>query len=449
MPRSLREPPSSLEAERAVLGAILIQGRSIQSLLDLISHDDFYFPTNRAIFEAMEELNRENLPIDSTTLLDKLTKNQTLEKIGGREFIEILADVVPTAANVNYHAQIVHEKSILRRLINTSEEIIRSVYDSSENTSELLDSAEKKILEIATGKSGGKLESLRSILPRVFAYLDENIKNGGGITGVPSTFVDLDTMTAGFQKSDLILVAARPSMGKTAFALNIATEVALRNLPVAFFSLEMSKEQLSERMLSTSSGVQSQKLRSGSLDEDDWDRLLEESDRLSRAKLFIDDSSAMNVMEIRSRARRLKSEQGLALIIIDYIQLMQGSKISRGGDANRNQEISEISRGLKSLARELEVPLIALSQLSRAVELRSNKRPQLSDLRESGALEQDADIVMFLYRDDYYDPETEKKNTTEVIIAKHRNGPVGTVELSFQKDITKFGNILYQEPPPE
>ncbi|MBR1420007.1 MAG: replicative DNA helicase [Selenomonadaceae bacterium] len=444
----MRELPSSLEAERAVLSAILIQGRSIQNLLDLISHEDFYFPNNRAIFEAMEELNRENLPIDSTTLIDKLTKNQTLEKIGGREFIEILADVVPTAANVNYHAQIVHEKSILRQLINTSEVIIQSVYESSETTSELLDFAEKKILSIAGGKSTGNLESLRSILPRVFAYLDENIKNGGGITGVPSTFVDLDTMTAGFQKSDLILVAARPSMGKTAFALNIATEVALRDLPVAFFSLEMSKEQLSERMLSTSSGVQSQKLRSGSLDEDDWDRLLEESDRLSRAKLFIDDSSAMNVMEIRSRARRLKSEQGLALIIIDYIQLMQGSKATRG-ELNRNQEISEISRGLKSLARELEVPLIALSQLSRAVELRSNKRPQLSDLRESGALEQDADIVMFLYRDDYYDPETEKKNTTEVIIAKHRNGPVGTVELSFQKDITKFGNILYQDPPPE
>lgn len=444
----MRELPSSQEAERSVLGAILIQGRAIQSILDLISHEDFYYPAHRAVFEAMESLNRENLPIDTTTLTDKLTKNQVLDQIGGREFIEILNDTVPTAANITYHAQIVHEKSILRQLINTSEVIIQSVYESSETTSELLDFAEKKILSIAGGKSTGKLESLRSILPRVFAYLDENIKNGGGITGVPSTFVDLDTMTAGFQKSDLILVAARPSMGKTAFALNIATEVALRDLPVAFFSLEMSKEQLSERMLSTSSGVQSQKLRSGSLDEDDWDRLLEESDRLSRAKLFIDDSSAMNVMEIRSRARRLKSEQGLALIIIDYIQLMQGSKATRG-ELNRNQEISEISRGLKSLARELEVPLIALSQLSRAVELRSNKRPQLSDLRESGALEQDADIVMFLYRDDYYDPETEKKNTTEVIIAKHRNGPVGTVELSFQKDITKFGNILYQDPPPE
>lgn len=449
MPRLTRELPTALDAEQAVLGAILIKGRAIHEVLEIISHEDFYYQNNRAVFKAMEDLTSENLPIDTTTLTDRLTKNQALERIGGRDFVEILADTVPTAANITYHAQIVREKSILRRLIDTSENIIQSVYDSDENTYALLDSAEKKILEIASGKSSGKLESIHSILPRVFAYLDENIQNGGGITGIPSTFIDLDAMTAGFQKSDLILIAARPSMGKTAFALNIATEVSMKDLPVAFFSLEMSKEQLSERMLSTTSGVQSQKLRAGTLDEDDWNRILEESDRLSRAKLFIDDSSAMNVMEIRSRARRLKAEHGLALIIIDYLQLMQGTKISRGGDLNRNQEISEISRGLKSLARELEVPLIALSQLSRAVELRSNKRPQLSDLRESGALEQDADIVMFLYRDDYYDPETEKKNTTEVIIAKHRNGPTGTIELSFQKDITKFGNILYQDPPPE
>ncbi len=445
MPNAFREVPHSKDAEQAILGAILIQSRAFQQTQDLISHEDFYFPENRAVFAAMEELNRENLPIDPTTLLDQLSKDHTIDQVGGRAFIEKLSDIVPTAANINYHAQIVHEKSILRRLISAAEEIIQSVYDSTADTSEILDSAEKKILSVASGKSDDKLESIRSILPRVFAYLDENIKNGGGITGLPSNFRDLDSMTAGFQKSDLILIAARPSMGKTAFALNIAMKAALQNRPVAFFSLEMSKEQLTERMLSTISGVPSQKLRSGALDGDDWDQIVIKSDELSKAKLFIDDSSGLNVMEIRSRARRLKAESGLSLIVIDYVQLMQGSKISN--DGNRNQEISEISRGLKTLARELEVPLIALSQLSRAVELRSNKRPQLSDLRESGALEQDADIVMFLYREDYYDPETENKNTTEVIISKHRNGPTGTVELYFDKELTRFVDLSRDVPP--
>ena len=428
-----RMPPASIEAEQAVLGAMLLKPDAVTTAAEELSADDFYRETHRLIFEAMMELKERTEPVDLVTLTEQLKKADKLAKIGGIPALSLIANSVPTAANVHYHARIVHEKAQLRSLINAATEIAGAAYESADEVEDIMDSAEKRILQVASGKRSKDFVPLQDILLDTLEQIDLRYNNKGSITGLPTGFTELDHLTAGLQKSDLILVAARPSMGKTAFTLNIAAHVVLRaKEPVAFFSLEMSKEQLVQRLLCSEGRIDSQRLRVGELEEKEWGDLIDTANRLSAAPLYIDDTPGITVMELRSKARRLKAEHGLSLIVIDYLQLMQG-RASKNGD-NRQQEISEISRSLKAL-------VIALSQLSRSVESRQIKRPMLSDLRESGSLEQDADIVMFLYREDYYDPETENKNITEVIIAKHRNGPVDTVDLTFLKQFTKFGNL--------
>lgn len=438
-----RVPPHNVEAEQAVLGAMLIKKEAIAEAIEILRPDDFYRDAHRIVFEAMLELFQKNEPVDIVTVTEQLKKNDLLEKAGGIAFITALDNAVPTAANVAYHAKIVEEKAQLRNLINAATEIAGTAYEDTEDMAEIMDRAEKRILDVASRENTGAFVPIKDIVMGTFQQIENRAKNSGALTGLPSGFIDLDRLTAGFQPSDLILVAARPSMGKTAFTLNIATYVAVHERkPVAFFSLEMSKEQLVQRMLCAEGGIDSQRLRKGELD-DEWPKLVEAADRLSGAPIYIDDTPGITVMELRSKARRLKAEHGLDLVIIDYLQLMQG----RGGKSgdNRQQEISEISRSLKALARELSVPVIALSQLSRSVESRQIKRPMLSDLRESGSLEQDADIVMFLYREDYYTEETDRQNITEVIIAKHRNGPVDKIDLFFQKEFTKFVNFSRTE----
>ena len=424
-----RMPPASVEAEQAVLGAMLLKPDAVTTAAEELTADDFYRETHRLIFEAMMELKERTEPVDLVTLTEQLKKADKLAKIGGIPALSLIANSVPTAANVHYHARIVHEKAQLRSLIAAATEIAGAAYESADEVEDIMDSAEKRILQVSSGKRSKDFVPLQDILLDALEQIDLRYNNKGCITGLPTGFTELDHLTAGLQKSDLILVAARPSMGKTAFTLNIAAHVVLRaKEPVAFFSLEMSKEQLVQRLLCSEGRIDSQRLRVGELEEKEWGDLIDTANRLSAAPLYIDDTPSITVMELRSKARRLKAEHGLSLIVIDYLQLMQG-RTSKSGD-NRQQEISEISRSLKALARELDVPVIALSQLSRSVESRQIKRPMLSDLRESGSLEQDADIVMFLYREDYYDPETENKNITEVIIAKHRNGPVDTVDLT-------------------
>ena len=438
-----RVPPQNIEAEQAVLGAMLIKKEAIVEVQEILRPDDFYREAHRIVYEAMAELQNNDEAVDLVTLTEQLRKAEKLDKIGGISFVTQLANAVPTAANVTYYAKIVKEKAELRNLINAATEIAGAAYEDVENVETIMDEAEKKILAVASSQNGGAFEPMKSIVLRTFERINVLYESKGGLTGISSGFKDLDTLTAGLQKSDLILVAARPSMGKTAFTLNIASYVGLHGQRVAFFSLEMSKEQLMQRMLCSEGGIDASRLRTGQLDETEWNRLVETADKLSRAPVFIDDTAGITVMELRSKARRLKAEHGLDLIIIDYLQLMQG-RPSKNGD-NRQQEISEISRSLKALARELDVPVIALSQLSRSVESRQVKKPMLSDLRESGSLEQDADIVMFLYREDYYDKDTENKNITEIIIAKHRNGPVDSIQLFFQKEFTKFRDLSRME----
>lgn len=437
-----RVPPQNIEAEQAVLGAMLIKKEAIIEVQEILQPDDFYRETHRIIYEAMVRLQNNDEAVDLVTLTEELRKTDMLDKVGGLGFITQLANIVGTAANVGYHAKIVKEKAELRNLINVATEIAGKAYEDSDEVENLMDEAEKKILAVASRQGGGAFEPMKNIVMRTFERINVLYESKGGLTGISSGFKDLDKLTAGLQKSDLILVAARPSMGKTAFTLNIASYVGLHGGSVAFFSLEMSKEQLMQRMLCSEGGIDASRLRTGQLDEMEWNKLVGVADRMSRAPIYIDDTAGITVMELRSKARRLKAEHGLDLIIIDYLQLMQG-RASKNSD-NRQQEISEISRSLKALARELDVPVIALSQLSRSVESRQIKKPMLSDLRESGSLEQDADIVMFLYREDYYDKDTENKNITEIIVAKHRNGPVDSVQLFFQKEYTKFRDLLMQ-----
>ena len=437
-----RVPPQNIEAEQAVLGAMLIKKEAIIEVQEILRPDDFYRETHRIIYEAMIRLQNNDEAVDLVTLTEELRKTDMLDKVGGLGFITQLANIVGTAANVSYHAKIVKEKAELRNLINVATEIAGKAYEDSDEVENIMDEAEKKILAVASRQGGGAFESMKNIVLRTFERINVLYESKGGLTGLSSGFKDLDRLTAGLQKSDLILVAARPSMGKTAFTLNIASYVGLHGGSVAFFSLEMSKEQLMQRMLCSEGGIDASKLRTGQLDEVEWNKLVGVADKMSRAPIYIDDTAGITVMELRSKARRLKAEHGLDLIIIDYLQLMQG-RASKNSD-NRQQEISEISRSLKALARELDVPVIALSQLSRSVESRQIKKPMLSDLRESGSLEQDADIVMFLYREDYYDKDTENKNITEIIVAKHRNGPVDSVQLFFQKEFTKFRDLLVQ-----
>lgn len=439
-----RVPPQNIEAEQAVLGAMLIDKEAIAKATEVLSADDFYREAHRVIFSAMLELYNKNEAVDMVTVTEILKRDNKLEDIGGIAYITSLANVVLTAANVKYHADIVAEKSVLRQLVRVSTEIAAMGYEANEDVGTLLDTAESRILEISNRKKKADFTPINDVLMESVQNIEKLINNKGGLTGLPSGFADLDKLTSGLHPSDFIILAARPSMGKTALALNIVQNVALRAhkkiggepRSVAFFSLEMSKEQLVNRMLCAEAGIDSQRLRVGEMGDKDWDALWGACDLMSKAKIYIDDTAGITVMDMRSRARRLKAEHGLDLIVVDYLQLMQGSG-KRNNSGDRQQEVSEISRSLKALARELDVPVLALSQLSRSVEARQVKRPMLSDLRESGSLEQDADIVAFLYREDYYNPETENKHT-ELIIAKHRNGPVDTVNLFFHKQFTKF-----------
>ena len=436
-----RLPPQNIEAEQSVLGAMLLEKMAISKVAEILQAEDFYKDIHKTIFTAMMELNQKNEAVDLITLVEILKKNNKLDEVGGLSYISFLANAVPTAANIEHHARIVAEKGVLRQLINAATQIAANGYNANDNLEDIVDQAEKSILEISTRHAGGDFTPIKAILIDAFTRITKLQETGAAITGVPTGFKDLDTMTAGLQPSDLILIAARPSMGKTALVLNIAQHAAIREKKsVAFFSLEMSKEQLVQRMLCCEAPVDSQKLRIGSLEQNDWSNLINAADKLNAAHIYIDDTPGITVMQMRSKARRLKAEHGLDLLIIDYLQLMQGGTGSNRSE-NRQQEISEISRSLKALARELSIPVIALSQLSRSVESRQVKRPMLSDLRESGSLEQDADIVAFLYREDYYDKETENKDITEIIVAKHRNGPVDTVNLLFQKHFTRFVNI--------
>lgn len=446
-----RVPPQNIEAEQAVLGAMLIDKEAIAKATEVLSADDFYREAHRVIFSAMLELYNKNEAVDMVTVTEILKRDNKLEDIGGIAYITSLANVVLTAANVKYHAEIVAEKSVLRQLVRVSTEIAAMGYEANEDVGTLLDTAESRILEISNRKKKNDFTAINDILMDSVQSIESLLQNKGGLTGLPAGFADLDKLTSGLHPSDFIILAARPSMGKTALALNIVQNVALRAhkviggepRSVAFFSLEMSKEQLVNRMLCAEAGIDSQRLRVGEMRDEDWTHLWDACDTMSRSKIYIDDTAGITAMDMRSRARRLKAEHGLDLIVVDYLQLMQGSG-KRNNSGDRQQEVSEISRSLKALARELDVPVLALSQLSRSVESRQVKRPMLSDLRESGSLEQDADIVAFLYREDYYNPETENKHT-ELIIAKHRNGPVDTVNLFFQKQFTKFVGFTKRE----
>lgn len=432
-----RVPPQNIEAEQSVLGAMLLEKEAILSASEILKGEDFYKESHKKIFEVIIDLYDKNEPVDLITVSEELRKRNALEEIGGITYITALANSVPTAANVAYHAKIVKDKSIMRKLIHVSTKLVSMGYEEGRDVEEVLDEAERMIFEIAQRRSMEGFASIRDVVIETFDMIEQLYKNKGRMTGVPTGFLDLDEMTSGFQPSDLIIIAARPSMGKTSFALNIAQYAAIREkVPVAIFSLEMSKEQLVQRMLCAEAHIDSHKLRTGNLDEDDWPKLARAMGPLSEAPIFIDDTPGINIMEMRAKARRLKAEKGLGLILIDYLQLMQG----RGNSENRQQEISEISRSLKALARELRVPVVALSQLSRAPEMRQDHRPILSDLRESGSQEQDSDLVAFLYRDEYYHPDTDKKNIAEVIIAKQRNGPTGVIELVWLDKYTKFAN---------
>lgn len=436
-----RVPPQSVEAEQAVIGAMLIEREAISKVAEFLRPEDCYREAHRLIYDTILNLFNKNDAVDMITVVEYLRKEEKLEAVGGIAYITSLANSVPTAANVVYHARIVEEKALLRQLINAATEIAGLGYEANEEVASILDTAEKKILGVSSRKMGQDFTPIKSIIFDAFNKIEQLYESKGGITGLPTGFKDLDQLTSGLQPSDLILIAARPSMGKTAFVLNIAQHIGIRaKQAVAFFSLEMSKEQLVQRMLCAEAPIDSQRLRIGQLEDKDWTKLIDAADRLAVAPVFIDDTPGITVIEMRAKARRLKIEHDLKLIIIDYLQLMQGGTTGRSGE-NRQQEISEISRSLKSLARELNVPVIALSQLSRSVESRQVKKPMLSDLRESGSLEQDADIVAFLYREDYYNPDTDKKNITEVIIAKHRNGPVDSVQLFFHKQFTKFSDL--------
>ena len=432
-------PPHDIEAEQAVLGSMLTDKDAVISAIEVLKEEDFYRADNRAIYEAVINLYNRAEPIDIITVKAELESLGKFEKVGGLEYLVSLPDKVPTTANAMKYIKIVEEKSTLRNLIKTANEIIELGYDPTEDVEDIMEGAEKKIFNIMQNNDKKSYSPIKDVLVESFTQLEELYNRKQHITGVPSGFVELDYKTAGFHGSDLVLIAARPAMGKSAFALNIVTNAAVRsNVPVAIFSLEMSKEQMVNRILCSEAMVDSNKVRTGKLEEDDWTKLAGSIGPLSDAEIYIDDTPGISVMEIRAKCRKLKLEKNIGMVVIDYLQLIQGSNKRNG---SREQEISEISRSLKILAKELNIPVIALSQLSRAVEQRPDHRPMLSDLRESGAIEQDADIVMFLYRDDYYNKDSEKKDIAEVIIAKHRGGSLGTVELLWLGSYTQFVNL--------
>ena len=434
-----RIPPQNIEAEQAVLGAIFLEPSSLTVTSEVLIPEDFYRSSHQKIFNVMLKLNDEGKAVDLITVTEELAATKNLEEVGGVSYLSELAGSVPTAANIEYYARIVEEKSLLRRLIRTATNIAQEGYSREDEVEELLGEAEKTIMEVAQRMNSGSFQNIKDVLVSTYDNIEVLTNRKGDVTGIPTGFAELDRMTAGFQRNDLIIVGARPSVGKTAFALNIAQNVATKTEEnVAIFSLEMGAEQLVMRMLCAEGNINAQNLRTGSLTDEDWRKLTMAMGSLSNAGIYIDDTPGVRIGEIRSKCRRLKQEHGLGMILIDYLQLIQGD--GRSGD-NRQQEVSEISRSLKALARELKVPVIALSQLSRGVEQRQDKRPMMSDIRESGSIEQDADIVAFLYRDDYYDKESENKNILEIIIAKQRNGPVGTVSLAFVKEYNKFVNL--------
>ncbi len=437
-----RKPPQNEEAEVSVLGSILLEKDAIIKVADIIMPEDFYNDAHKLIYTSMLELFERHQPIDLVTLTNKLREKKILDSVGGAAYISDLVNSVPSAANIVHYAKIIADKALLRKLIESSNDITNLAYEEKEETSRVLDKAEQKIFKVAEKHLKGKFIAIKSILEESFERIDELHKDKDKLRGVPTGFKELDNILAGLQPSDLIILAARPSVGKTSLALNIAQHVARKEgIATALFSLEMSKEQLVDRLLASEAKVDSWKLRTGNLDDDDFPKIGRAMAALSEAPFFIDDSPLINVLEMRTKARRLQAEKGLGLVIVDYLQLMQG-----GNSENRVQEISEISRSLKGLARELSVPIIALSQLSRAVEARPDKRPILSDLRESGSIEQDADVVMFIYRDELYNPETEKKGVSEIIIRKHRNGPIGSVDLFFHQEQTAFRSLDKKHP---
>ena len=428
-------PPYNKEAEQSVLGSCLHSSEAIAKALEVLSEEDFYKAANKKIFIVMREQFEANEPIDVLALADRLRKKDELENVGGLEYLSLLEDYVPTATAVSHHAKILKEKKILRDLIQTATDIVSNSYSDRDDVDTLLDKAEQSIFEISEKRTKPSFFKLPDVIRENVSQLEKLSMEPGMVTGLSCGFTDLNQMTAGFQPSDLIILAARPSMGKTSFALDIARFVSLHEgIPTAIFSLEMSKQQLGVRLLCSQAQVDSQKVRTGYLARTDWPKLHEAGRRLSEAKMFIDDSAALSVLDLRARARRLAAEQPLGLIIIDYLQLMQG----RGNPESRQLEVSDISRGLKALAKELNVPILALSQLSRAVESRTDKRPLLSDLRESGSIEQDADVVMFIYRDVVYNPETDDPGKTEILVRKQRNGPIGDVRLHFESKFTRF-----------
>lgn len=432
-----RIPPNSLEAEQSVLGAMLLDKEAISTASEILKGDDFYREVHKEIFEAIVDIYNENNPVDLITITEKLKGRNTLDAVGGITYLTQLMNIVPTTHNIGQYVKIVEQKSLLRKLIRSSNDILSKCYDNPEDPVAVVDQAEKSIFDISLNRSTQGFVPIKNILTANFDRIEELYLNKGKITGIPTGFTDLDQKLSGLQKSDLVLVAARPSMGKSALMMNVVQNAAVReNIPVAIFSLEMSKEQLSQRLLCSEALIDAHRLRTGDITEDEWIKLARAMGVLADKPIFIDDTPAVSVTEIRAKCRRLKLEHGLGMIAIDYLQLMSGSS----SYDSRQQEVSDISRSLKALARELEVPVVALSQLSRAPEVRADHRPILSDLRESGAIEQDADVVMFLYRDEYYNPDTEKKNIGEVIIAKQRNGPTGTVELVWLGQFTKFAD---------
>ena len=430
--------PQSLEAEQAVLAAMFNDRDAILEVIPLLKDTDFYRHDHGVLFATMRKMNEQNVPVDLVTITAQLDKDGNLEKAGGITYVAQIANSLGSAANITHYANIVKEKAVLRDLINIASNISNRSYDDTEETEKILDDAERMVLEISQKRARSGLTPISEVLGETLNRLEILSTKQEGLTGLTSGFIDLDRMTSGWQKSDFIILAARPAMGKTAFALNMAQNAALlTNQPVAIFSLEMSKEQLVNRMISSQAEIDQQVLRNGRIFGEDWIRLVNAIAPLGEAPIYIDDTPAISVREVRAKARRLKTEQGLALLIIDYLQLMG----STGRVESRQQEVSQISRSLKALARELDIPIIALSQLSRSVEQGQEKKPSLSHLRESGSLEQDADIVMFIYRDEYYNENSEKKGQAEIIIAKHRNGATGSVDLSFRKEFTKFGNL--------
>ena len=440
-------PPHDIEAEQAILGCMLTDRDSVIAAIEVLKEDAFYREDNKAIYAAILSLYSKNEPIDIITVKAELIETGSFERVGGLEYLASLPERVPTTANVDKYIKIVDEKAMLRNLISSANELVALGYDETEDVDRIMDMAEKKVFDLAQKKNTKGYTAIKDVLVETFAKLEELYNSKGQLSGTPSGFKDYDLKTSGLHDSDLVIVAARPAMGKSAFAINIATNVALQaKKGVAIFNLEMSKDQVGNRILCSEALVDSNKVRTGQLDDEDWVKLASTLTRLSEAPIYIDDTAGISIMEIRAKCRKLKIEKDIGLVVIDYLQLIQGSGKK---NASREQEISEISRSLKILAKELHIPVIALSQLSRSVEKRDDKRPMLSDLRESGSIEQDADQVIFIYRDDYYNEDSEKKNVAEIILAKHRGGSTGTVDLAWLPSYTKFANLekrFFEEP---